>query len=800
MAVQAAIAGDSMTKTKPWQDALRVANVVWDSPSADSWGSMPIGNGDIGANVWVEPSGDLVLLLSKTDAWDEVSRLCKLGRIRIRTQPTLVRKGRTFRQELDLATGTLRITTGGNQRPGIRVRVWIDANRPVVRVEIEGDEPFVTSVRHETWRTEERRLSDGEIRSCWGLAKPYYRHDLPQEEVRVYPDTVLDGQTDRIVFFHRNPTSVWERHLRLQKVYAFVKPEDDPLRHRTFGAIVQGSGLVADGKSALVAKEAARKCVISITALTARTETADAWVERVTQAHNEAMAISLEDARAAHAAWWRDFWSRSWIHVRGRGSLPVNEPTLDGAIGGEARDDPEADSVTRGYALQRWMNACAGRGGAAIKFNGSIFNVDCVRPIKTYIGTVKFDADFREWGDPYWWQNTRLIYWTMPLAGDFDLMRPMFKMYSDALPIRKHATRTYFKHGGAFFPEVMQHWGTAFGKRDTYRWDPKHPEAAQEWWGEPRPTKLAAHIPNSAPLTSPPGWYWQSGIELVTLMLAYYRHTGDEAFRDKQLLPMAEAVLEFYDTHWPRKEGRLHFFPISSLEAIQNGTNPMPELAGLRFILPPLIACSPDETQKATWRKMLTDLPPLPMGGEPPRLLAAEGGSRHSDHENPEFYAVWPYELHGLGKADVQPALNAWPVRRDKANRGWNQDGVHAAMIGLTGEARKVVVGRFGSPASGFRFPGFYGPNYDWIPDQCHGCTAMRALQAMVMQTAGDRIMLLPAWPKEWDVSFKLHAPGQTTVECEFKDGKIRRLNVTPESRRRDVQMNGAVVKEELSQ
>jgi hypothetical protein len=31
-------------------------NVVWDSPSRDASGSMPIGNGDLGANVWVEES------------------------------------------------------------------------------------------------------------------------------------------------------------------------------------------------------------------------------------------------------------------------------------------------------------------------------------------------------------------------------------------------------------------------------------------------------------------------------------------------------------------------------------------------------------------------------------------------------------------------------------------------------------------------------------------------------------------------------------------------------------------------
>ncbi len=33
------------------QDALKKYSVIWDSPSEDFNGSMPIGNGDIGANV-----------------------------------------------------------------------------------------------------------------------------------------------------------------------------------------------------------------------------------------------------------------------------------------------------------------------------------------------------------------------------------------------------------------------------------------------------------------------------------------------------------------------------------------------------------------------------------------------------------------------------------------------------------------------------------------------------------------------------------------------------------------------------
>ena len=49
----------------------------------------------------------------------------------------------------------------------------------------------------------------------------------------------------------------------------------------------------------------------------------------------------------------------------------------------------------------------------------------------------------------------------------------------------------------------------------------------------------------------------------------------------------------------------------------------------------------------------------------------------------------------------------------------------------------------------------------------------MIALQRMLMQCEGDRILLLPAWPKDWDVSFKLHAPRQTTVECVYRGGKV---------------------------
>jgi hypothetical protein len=55
----------------------------------------------------------------------------------------------------------------------------------------------------------------------------------------------------------------------------------------------------------------------------------------------------------------------------------------------------------------------------------------------------------------------------------------------------------------------------------------------------------------------------------------------------------------------------------------------------------------------------------------------------------------------------------------------------------------------------------------------------MMGLQQKLLQFEGDRILLLPAWPRDWDVSFKLHAPQGTTVEGVWREGKWERLEIT---------------------
>ena len=69
--------------------SLDDCNVTWDAPGGDSFGSMPLGNGDVGAHVWVEDNGDLVFYLSKVEAFDAGHLLPKPGRFRLRHDPAL---------------------------------------------------------------------------------------------------------------------------------------------------------------------------------------------------------------------------------------------------------------------------------------------------------------------------------------------------------------------------------------------------------------------------------------------------------------------------------------------------------------------------------------------------------------------------------------------------------------------------------------------------------------------------------------------------------------------------------------
>lgn len=720
-------------------DSLARSSLVWTSPSTNIWGTMPLGNGDVAANVWVEPSGDLLVYLSKSDAWDEHARLLKLGLLRLRVTPRPATQDGAFRQTLRLRDGEIRVVLDGG---GTEIRVWADALRPVIRVEGRMARPGSVECRFEPWRVSERVLTPTEANGAETFG--------PREPVVSYPDRFGMGPADALMWFHRNQRSVWATTLRHQAMAAWIPEGRDPLLHRTFGALVRGEGFFRDGPFVLRSTGARSRFRLGIHVRTAQTGTEDEWIRQVQAQADGVDAAGVGRARREHRDWWRRFWDRSWVEV--------------GATG-----DAEAgvDAVNRGYVLQRYLNACAGRGGMPIKFNGSLFTVPI--PGET-------DPDYRRWGGCYWFQNTRLPYWPMLASGDLDLMEPLFRMYREALPLALARTRLHFDHEGAYFAETMHFWGAWHNGEFGWGWEREK---------EPFNRSLNPYI----------RFHWSGGLELLAMMLDRQAYAPDDAFVRDTLLPHADAVLRFYAEHYPRQpDGRILFVPSQALETWWETENPTPEVAGLHFVLGILLQY-PEATvgrdRLNDWGKLRGELPPIPLRTEEgrTRVLPAEAFRTERNMENPELYAVFPFRMFGVGKPGLDIGIETYLRRKIQGNVGWQQDETQAAFLGLAEEAWKRLVDRAGTSHELSRFPAFWGPNFDWVPDQDHGGNLLMALQTMLLQHDGNRILLLPAWPGHLDVRFRLHAPGRTRVEGVVAGGRLTRLKVDPPSRRADVEI-----------
>lgn len=288
-------------------------------------------------------------------------------------------------------------------------------------------------------------------------------------------------------------------------------------------------------------------------------------------------------------------------------------------------------------------------------------------------------------------------------------------------------------------------------------------------------------------------WEWVGGLELAWMMLDYYDHTLDRNFLQTTALPSTREVLTFFDQHCPTNaQGKLVMHPSQALETWWRCTNATPELAGCIALTDRLLAAPADvlsDSDRELYRSLRAKLPPIPTRDAKGRkaLAPAEFFAQKSNIENPELYPVFPFRLFAFNRPNADWARTALEFRWDRGHNGWRQDDIFMAYLGLTDDARKAVVSRARSHDPGERFPAFWGPNYDWTPDQDHGGVLMKTFQAMLFQTDGQKLFLLPAWPRDWNVEFKLHAPGRTVVEGAYRDGKVIQLQVTPESRRADL-------------
>lgn len=720
--------------------AVDQAAVVWREHGRESWDGMPIGNGDLTVMAWTQADGGLFLSLGKNDAWDPWHRLLKIGLVRVVLDPNPFRAAAPFVQKLDLLRGVVIL-----QAEDCTIRLWVDMNHPTIWLEMDSATPRAIRLTSEPWRVRQRILTPMERHAAYG----YEGEDCPVP-VHVRPD-IFVTEPEAIVWYQYNTESTWGDSLELQGLGDLRAQLRDPLLHRTYGARLRGAGLRRVDDRTIIGPASERQQA-ALELLTTQTPDVATWLARIRALGTAAPFTALAPRRAAHENSWRAYWERSWILISG---------------------DAVAERITRGVILQRFLNACGGRGAFPIKFNGSTFicdpweGGDLFRSAASgFQGLTRLDSDYRRWGGAYWVQNTRCLYWSMLATGDFALCLPWFDMVREALPLARAMVRRYYGHEGAAFPETTTMWGL-------------HPNASYGWR---RAGKAIDWVEN--PYMR---YYWSCGLELVALMIDYAQLTADEVFARETLLPCAREILAFYHAHYPRDaQGRLCITPATVLEGHDTVVNPLPEIAGLRRVLSALLAPDSPVTATATlrgqWQALLEAVPPIPLmhlPGASTRIAAAESAHRAdtSERECPALYAVHPYRIFGLkqpgldiARATFEAALASPHVRYEG---GWHQHAIWAARLGLIEEAQQLVARNFDD--GNYPYPRF--PAFRWYQgcddpfEQETGNVAITALVAMLMQHHEGKLVLFPAWPPEWEVEFRLPTIGGRWLQAAWRQG-----------------------------
>lgn len=735
-------------------------NVVWHAPSRNVSESMPCGGGDTGMNIWVE-NGDILFYFSRSGTFDENNAFLKLGRMRVRLTPNPF-EGDTFRQELKLEDGSVEI-----QGKGTTVKFWVDVFHPVIHMNIDSRQKIQIETAYENWRTSDFHARGEDAHFCGLKGAPF--------DAVIYPDSVRFEQ-NRILFFHRNRNSfAFDKTVEVEELNDIKSQLWNPIENRTFGGLIVAEGMVPAGTSQgryvdtdfkawqLKTSKPTRHQDITIYMHTEQAKTLDDWYDNLQEVYAQTRYTAKDDRRTS-SDWWKQFWERSFIYI-------------------DSQTDSVAFEVGRNYQLFRYMLGCNAYGDSPTKFNGGLFTFD---PSFVKGGHKKHTPDFRNWGGGVMTaQNQRLVYWPMLKSGDFDMMDAEFDFY---LRMQKNAellTRSYWGHGGACFHEQIENFGLPACFSYGY------------------PTNRPKDYPRGLLYNAYVEYQWDTVFEFCLMML------DTETFEGRDItsyIPFIESCLSFYDEHYrmiasrrtPKlwnREGHYVFYPGTACEMYKMATNSASTIAALTVTLQRLLAL-PDKylraENRARWEEMLRRMPPLTfreMQGHK-TISPAKSWERIANVELPQLYPVFPYGMYGIGRPDLQVAIDTWKYGYDikeQINRyeSWHQDPIFCARLGLTDEARHWTVMKLKNGK--LRFPAFWGPGHDWTPDHNWGGSGMIALQEMLMQTVDDKIYLLPAWPTEWNAHFKLHAPKQTTVEVTVENGKIKSLEVTPKSREKDV-------------
>ncbi|MCE5185933.1 MAG: glycoside hydrolase N-terminal domain-containing protein [Planctomycetaceae bacterium] len=493
--------------------------------------------------------------------------------------------------------------------------------------------------------------------------------------------------------------------------------------------------------------------------------------------------------------WWHDFWAKSFIHLH----------SADGT----------ADFIEQNYTYYLYIMASSSRGRFPAKFNGMLWTTD---------------GDRRAWGGQYWGANQSCLYNALMPTGRWELMDPMFDMYTAMFDACALAARQQWGSEGIFVPETCTFDGfaslpddIAAEMRDLYLvkkpWSQllqrfrdyaatKQPHSSRWNWIGGGKWQDGKWLPVERPESpfGPVTHIFSRGAKIAYMYWQRYEYTMDELWLRDRAYPMLKGVAEFY-RHFPnlkkQADGKYYIDHVNSNESVRDARHTDEEVSAMRGILPAAIRAAEilnvDPQLRTAWTELLNNLASLPVSGEDtqqPRWMRALSAASGNPSGRPDGNTMpqWFFDLCTLENTDVSTRRIAETTFEGYLRGGVNPEqhigvlskvAVTAAMMGRADAIRYLLPNQL-------RYPD-RAPVLPNRMDQREGeqttsvqrlGRAADALHNALLQSVGSGpaqppvIRVFGAWPKEWDAAFTLMARGGFEVSSSMKDGRIELIQI----------------------
>jgi hypothetical protein len=504
--------------------------------------------------------------------------------------------------------------------------------------------------------------------------------------------------------------------------------------------------------------------------------------------------------------WWRDFWSRGFVHLRSA--------------------DGEADFVEKHYHYFLYLMASSSRGKFPPKFNGMIWNTG---------------GDLRTWGAQHWYANLSCYYEAIPATNRWELMDPVFDMYSGMYDASATAARQEWGSQGIYICETSYFKGLAKlpediadEMRELYLrrkpWDQRserfrqyaetrHPHSSRWNW------ILSGDWVDGKYVTKDRGFGPYGAVNHIfgsTAKICYYfwrryEYTQDREWLRTRAYPMLKGAVEFYRNYPNLKkgaDGRYHIHNVNSNESVYGARDTDEDISSMRGVTAALLRASEilnsDSEMRPVWREFLDNLAPIPTSDDPdamkpadyagPRVFVRglkpavkEGGFLPDSNSMP----MWVFDFCNVEARDRQTLETARNTFAAALRGGLmpkmpvsvlSKLAIAAASVGRPDAVRVMIPNQIraltqerstaykGGGVLDNRMTLREGPQA--IDAQRLG-RASEALHLALLQSnppapGEDPILhVFPAWPKEWSAQYTLAARGAFLVSSSMENGRI---------------------------